>query len=195
MEAAARIIRAIAAIALTALAVLALPVAGPRIVGGLAEAAMPRQATPFDLASEPILTDSMRPAYSAGDLVIIDRLDGSERDSVAVGDIVLFQPYSGRDLLITHRVISNDGGQITTQGDANGAPDDPIVPEQIHGRVIASIPLLGHFAKWLFPWGIAIAAVCAAALWILPKPERQGAGDSAGGPAGSDGSEGTGSEV
>ncbi|WP_051299121.1 signal peptidase I [Arthrobacter castelli] len=97
-----------------------------------------------------VLTGSMEPTYSPGDLVVSQQVDAAD---VEIGDVVTFQPESGDPTLVTHRVIAKtvgaEGTTITTQGDANGAADEPLVPEQVKGEVIYSVPYLGHVSAAL----------------------------------------------
>ncbi|WP_120003237.1 signal peptidase I [Nesterenkonia muleiensis] len=93
-----------------------------------------------------VLSGSMEPTYSPGDMVI-----SVPRDSYAIGDVVTFQPVSGDPTLVTHRITGvrqgPDGITYVTQGDANGAPDDPIVANQVMGKVIYHVPYIGHVAN------------------------------------------------
>jgi signal peptidase len=93
-----------------------------------------------------VLTGSMQPAINPGDLVVVRP---TPAENLAVGDIITFQPYSGNPMLITHRITSMtfEAGVVTgivTQGDANNAADRMIQPAQVMGRVIYTIPWLGH---------------------------------------------------
>lgn len=99
-----------------------------------------------------VLSGSMEPVLSPGDLVVTQPVDADEID---IGDVVTFQPVSDDPTLVTHRVVGVQlGGDGTTgfitRGDANGTDDDPIVAEQVVGRVIYSVPLVGHLtgASW-----------------------------------------------
>lgn len=93
-----------------------------------------------------VLTGSMEPTYSPGDMVI-----SVPRDSYAIGDAVTFQPVSGDPTLVTHRIVGvregPEGTTYITQGDANGAEDDPIVADQVMGKVIYHLPYIGHVAN------------------------------------------------
>lgn len=96
-----------------------------------------------------VLTGSMEPTYSPGDMIAVKAATVSE---IQAGDVVTFQPNSGDPTLITHRIItkqmgdSKDGTLFVTQGDANGAPDAPIVAGQIKGVVMYHVPYIGHVA-------------------------------------------------
>ncbi|MBF0671205.1 MAG: signal peptidase I [Salinibacterium sp.] len=109
---------------------VALVAVGPRLLGG---------------ASLTVLSDSMSPAYRVGDLLAV-----VPQECYAVGDAVTFQPVSGDPMLITHRVVASasapDGRSYTTRGDANGTDDEPIVAEQIKGRVVAHLPAIGYLS-------------------------------------------------
>lgn len=94
-----------------------------------------------------VLTGSMQPSLDPGDLVVVRPTDTK---SIVVGDVVTFQPVSNDPALVTHRVIEvrrDAAGAVSgfvTQGDANSASDDPIVPDQVMGRVVYSVPRIGY---------------------------------------------------
>jgi len=124
-------LRGATTVLLLALLVTAVSVAVvPRVLGG---------------AALTVLTGSMEPTFSPGDLVV-----AVPQDSYAVGDVVTFQPVSGDPTLVTHRVVGvrvGDETRYVTRGDANGADDDPILADQIMGRVVWHVPYLGHVAR------------------------------------------------
>lgn len=92
---------------------------------------------PFGVGAAVVLSGSMEPELSVGDLLIV-----SEREAYEVGDIVVFQ--DGRTP-VTHRIVETDeDGKFITRGDANNTNDAPIFPDQIKGEVVFSIPLLGY---------------------------------------------------
>ena len=123
----------------------------------LAVAVVPRVTGSVPLT---VLTGSMRPHLQPGDLVVVRPTDPA---NLAVGDVVTFQPRSGDPTLITHRItaIASVDGQVaslTTQGDANGAPDAPIVPAQVMGRVWYHVPLVGRVMNLAHPMWVAVVA-------------------------------------
>lgn len=88
-----------------------------------------------------ILSGSMEPAISPGDVVIVDA-----SAAVAVGDVITFRDGS---IPTTHRVVAVQDGAFVTQGDANEDPDAALVaPESVLGQVVLTIPLLGHVILW-----------------------------------------------
>ncbi|MCM3660800.1 signal peptidase I [Georgenia satyanarayanai] len=132
------------AVLLVALLLLAAAVAVvPRVLGG---------------AALTVLTGSMEPTYSPGDMVV-----SVPQDRYEVGDVVTFQPVAGDPTLITHRVVGLTLGAETayiTRGDANGADDDPVSAEQVMGRVVYHVPYVGHLAGAVGPnRGVVVTAV------------------------------------
>ena len=93
------------------------------------------------------LSGSMRPAMEVGDLAIIVK---TSPEKVEVGDIIHFWRD---DAMVIHRVheIRTEGETLfITKGDANRAPDsDPILPSQIRGKLIYTIPKLGWASIYL----------------------------------------------
>ena len=109
---------------------------------------------PFGYGAAVVLSGSMEPVYSPGDLLIVKKADHYQ-----LGDIVVYQ--TGQNLVV-HRIINQDGDMVTTQGDANNAPDEPFPEEQIKGISIGCIPLVGTWFRFLkTPAGfwMALAAV------------------------------------
>ena len=96
-----------------------------------------------------VLSGSMEPAISTGDLVVDARILAKDAQ---VGDVITFpEPRTKR--LITHRLEHKriDGSQahMRTRGDANNAPERWSIPAdgQI-GRVVASVPKGGYVAAF-----------------------------------------------
>jgi signal peptidase len=93
-----------------------------------------------------VLTASMRPTWEPGTLVIVDPIDPA---AVEIGDVITFQLEPGIPDVATHRVVgvnvTGDGRSFVTQGDANDSPDaEPVLPEQVRGRVAYAVPWMGH---------------------------------------------------
>ncbi len=106
-------------------------------------------ATPYT-----VLTSSMEPSYPPGTLVVVRPV---EPDRLVAGDVITYQLKSGRPTVVTHRVTSvgydlTGTLRLTTQGDANSAADqDPVIAEQVRGRLWYSIPHVGRVNTWLTP--------------------------------------------
>ena len=134
---------------------------------------------PFGVGAAVVLSGSMEPALSEGDLLIVAR-----RDSYAVGDIVVFQDGA---TAITHRILSIDEVEaegdpgatepitetkVTTKGDANNTADDPISPEQIKGEVTLAIPFVGYIINVIKTPACTIL-ILVAAVFLLERSFRR----------------------
>lgn len=90
-----------------------------------------------------ILSGSMEPTVSPGDVVIVDA-----SAAIAVGDVITFD--DGNSVPTTHRVVGIEDGQYVTQGDANQNPDTQrVAPGDVLGRVTLAIPYIGHVILWV----------------------------------------------
>jgi signal peptidase len=95
-----------------------------------------------------VLSGSMEPAISAGDAIIVDRVDPR---TIAVGDVITYRT-SDEGVPTTHRVVgvidrTESGPTLAfrTQGDANEDPDVAAIrPEQVIGTVVLVLPYVGH---------------------------------------------------
>jgi signal peptidase len=107
-----------------------------------------------------VLTPSMEPELSVGDLVIVKL---TAADAVEVGDIITFNPSEDSDTYLTHRVteklVDYEGTGVTcfkTKGDANEAEDGFVIDSsRLIGTVSFHIPKLGYIIrfvqlKWYF---------------------------------------------
>lgn len=124
----------------------------------LAGNAMPM---PLGFGVSVVLSGSMEPALSVNDLVIV-----REQQIYEQNDIIVYQ--DGNSLVI-HRIISIDGDEIITQGDANNTADSPIKVSDIKGKAMSRIPVAGAVVRFLkSPVGFLIIIVAAIALLELP---------------------------
>ena len=113
---------------------------------------------PFGVGSAVVLSGSMEPEISVGDLLII-----TEAQSYQVGDVVVFQ--DGRSS-VTHRIVSISEDKVVTRGDANNTEDAPITLEQIKGKVTMVIPLIGYAIN-LIKTPVGTICVLALAVFLL----------------------------
>ena len=99
-----------------------------------------------------IVSNSMVPAFSRGDVVVVRKIDVDETDKLKVGDVLQYET-DGR--FVVHRIVKikeNDDGALvfTTKGDNNNAPDtNPVTESQIRGVVKYVIPKIGYPSVWL----------------------------------------------
>ena len=109
-----------------------------------------------------VISGSMEPTYSVGDLIYVKTVDP---DSVKVGDPITF--VLNEDLVVaTHRVVAIDreNRQFTTKGDANSTEDAaPVHFNNLIGVPVFAVPLLGYVSAYIQnPPGmyVAMALVC-----------------------------------
>lgn len=95
-----------------------------------------------------VISGSMEPTYSVGDLLYVRKVDPSE---IKVGDPITF--VLNEDLVVaTHRVIDIDeeNKHFYTQGDANDTQDaSPVHFNNLIGKPIFAIPLLGYVSDYI----------------------------------------------
>ena len=125
---------------------------GVVMLGTVAIAGVALILVPKATASRPltVLTGSMQPMFNPGDVVVVRPTD---TENLRIGQVITFQAESGNPELTTHRitgvVLTGEGRQYITRGDANGAEDPmPVKPEQVRGTVWYSVPYVGHAAVW-----------------------------------------------
>ena len=104
-----------------------------------------------------VISGSMEPTYSIGDLIYVKTVDP---DSVKVGDPITF--VLNEDLVVaTHRVVAVDreNRQFTTKGDANQTEDAaPVHFNNLVGIPVFAVPLLGYVSAYIqSPPGMYVA--------------------------------------
>ncbi len=151
-----------------------------------------------------VLSDSMEPAMSAGDAIIVNSVAAS---NIEKGDIITFDE-GGDDRPTTHRVIEvveQDGTTaLRTKGDANEDPDSGLVtPDQVQGRVMSAggylfvIPYIGYVINYadtqlgfILLFAVPVALLVLNEIWNLIVASRAdtddgdeaGSGSTAAGP-------------
>lgn len=126
---------------------------------------------PFGYGASVVLSGSMEPEFSKGDLIIV-----GEADSYQEHDIVVFQDGAS---LVVHRIIEIDGEKIITQGDANNVPDEPIESSAIKGKVLFHIDKLGTIVSFFkTPVGTVLIIAAAIALVEIPRRREKDADDA-----------------
>jgi len=90
-----------------------------------------------------VLSGSMRPVMDAGDVVIIAKVPA---DVIKEGDIIQFRKEE--QITVMHRVIeiqeTEEAKLFITKGDDNDEPDkDPVIPENVVGKHVLTIPKIG----------------------------------------------------
>lgn len=121
----------------------------------------------FGYGTAIVLTGSMEPEISAGDLVVI-----KEKDSYEEGDVIT---YEGRTTPVTHRIIEisrdGDGNALyLTQGDANNTDDGYIPNERVVGKVVLTVPSVGALQQFFTtPIGFLVITLIVGALLFMPE--------------------------
>ncbi len=96
-----------------------------------------------------VASNSMNPEFYRGDVVIVNKLNQNEIDSIKIGDII---QYKLDNKFVIHRVveiIDKDGHIYKTKGDNNNVADFKYVSSsQIVGKVVQVIPKLGYPSIW-----------------------------------------------
>lgn len=118
-----------------------------------------------------VLSGSMEPSISTGDVVIVD---GVEPADIEERDVITYR-RNDADTPTTHRVvgINEEGGELSfvTQGDANDQPDaSPVPAPQVMGQVVFAIPYIGYVIEFVnTPTGFIALVVAPFALLLLSE--------------------------
>jgi signal peptidase I len=119
---------------------------------------------------------SMDGTYRSGDLLLT-----WPHTAYDTGDVVVYRVPDGEaasGLRVVHRVIANDDGHFTTQGDNRDTPDiwTPTA-DNVDGRPFLRLPAGGIALKWLFS-PIALALVSAVCIYLVVVGKDDEAKDS-----------------
>ena len=148
-----RVYNAFTTVLIVLIALLAILLAGVRLVG---------------LVPYTVLSGSMEPAYHVGSLVYVGDVDAL---TLQKDDPVTYRLADGT--VVTHRiyeVLEHDGSRAyRTKGDANDAPDGPLLtPDRVMGKPVFSIPLLGYVSHFIQnPPGIYVTVAAVALVLML----------------------------
>lgn len=102
----------------------------------------------FGYSHAVVLSGSMEPTFSPGDLLVFQ-----EKERYHVEDVVVFRQGSS---LVTHRIVAETPDGFFTQGDANNTEDQDLLdPTQIEGILVWILPEVGNVMTFLIsPLGI-----------------------------------------
>ncbi len=121
--------------------------------------------TVFGYSKAIVLTDSMQPEISAGDLLIY-----KSQDEYGIDDIVIFYD-DDVDAYVTHRIVRKHADNFYTKGDANNSEDkSPLTVDCIEGKVILKIPRFSSFISFIKTKEglLSIGSLLAAILFLPP---------------------------
>ncbi|WP_435358162.1 signal peptidase I [Haloarchaeobius sp. DFWS5] len=117
-----------------------------------------------------VLTGSMEPAISPGDVVVVTAVDA---DAVGVGDVIIYN-RERQSVPTTHRVIEvveTETGEraFRTKGDANEDPDSGMVTEAaLIGKITLTLPYIGYVIEFTnSPTGFIALVLLPFALLVL----------------------------
>ena len=111
-----------------------------------------------------VQTGSMEDGIHPGDYLLV-----MKQKDYKVGDIVT---YREKDYLVTHRIISMNGDEIVTKGDANNTEDSPIQKSSIVGKMIHKSMFLNFIIDCKFLL-VAILFVAYGVSYILGKDNKE----------------------
>lgn len=127
------------------------------------------QKSVFGFRYYTILTPSMEPAYSVGDVVIVKLANA---DEINTGDVITFNPSSDSNAYLTHRVTEKipnyEGTGVTcfrTKGDSNNTEDSFLIDSsRVIGKVSFSVPKIGYLIRfvqlrWYFVLPLAVMLI------------------------------------
>ena len=135
---------------------LALMLAGPRVIG---------------MQVFTVLSGSMEPTYHTGSLIYVKDVDPFKLES---GDVITFM--LDEDTVATHRIVEvvpdeEDASTVRfrTKGDANNAEDGSLVHyKNVLGSPVFTIPKMGYFANFIQnPPGMYLAISAGAVLLMM----------------------------
>lgn len=117
---------------------------------------------PFGYGAAVVLSGSMEPEFSKGDLLFV-----KEASEYTKNEVVVFQDG---DMLVVHRIIEINDEEIITKGDANNVVDAPINKNVIKGKVVGCVPMVGEIVNLIkTPLGTLVVAAAAIALVEIPR--------------------------
>jgi len=95
-----------------------------------------------------VKSGSMETAIHTGSVVFDKTVDG-----YAINDVITFKISGSKDT-VTHRIVEikneEDVVLYTVKGDVNNASDpDPVLKDNVVGKVIFSVPLLGYIVAFI----------------------------------------------
>jgi signal peptidase I len=142
---------------------------------------------PFALGWQPttVMTGSMEPRISAGDVVIARPVPAG---TASLGHVLLVDDPDRAGKLRLHRYVEDapDGGLIL-RGDANESNDSsPVAPEAVHGVAVLRVPYVGLPVVWIAEknWGNLAALFVAVSVLTVAAAAGSGAAPRDGGAPG-----------
>jgi len=116
-----------------------------------------------------VISGSMEPKISKGDIVVID----TKVKKYKVNDIITFKDVNGS--FVTHRIVEINDSELITKGDANNTIDEAIDKDMIIGRYVYQINGIGALIKSLrSPFILGMILVIGILLCVLVSTDSKG---------------------
>src|SRR4030042_620476 len=104
-----------------------------------------------------VVSQSMVPTLGVGDYIIVAQVLDAEQITAAAppaGEIIVFLRPGSTDEYIVHRAIkrtSSNGGvsYVTTGANNSSAECTPVPSENVIGKVVGHIPIIGYFSLFI----------------------------------------------
>lgn len=116
-----------------------------------------------------ILSDSMKPEFEAGDVILTWLVKDDE--AIKVGDVYTYTIGDAEDRnIIVHRVTAeNEDGTYTFQGDNNNTEDlNSVARSQFQAKYFARIPKLGYIINFINKYiYVVLAILFVYVLWVI----------------------------
>lgn len=137
---------------------------------------IPMAALAWGWSPSVVVSGSMEPALSRGDVVTVQRV---APENVGGGAVIAYADPAHGGRLTTHRAVKRlPENAYLAKGDANPNPDpDPVTPDRLRGVVSAVVPWVGTGWLWLHDgnWGrlgVAVLLYAAALRGCVHVPGR-----------------------
>ncbi len=122
---------------------------------------------PFGIRTAIVLTGSMEPTLAINDFIIVKK-----PNNIKINDIVSYKSDESKKEIL-HRVISINGDEIITKGDANNKVDKPIDVSQVSGVYIGKVKYLGKIIKLVTkPIGLSLTITIVMIIMLCPIDKK-----------------------
>lgn len=96
-----------------------------------------------------VLSDSMKPEFEAGDIIIVKEMNTNK---LKAGDVITF--YSKEGPLVTHKIeevteIDGERAFVTKGINVEQQDKDPVLASRVIGRYSFALPNAGHFFQFI----------------------------------------------
>ncbi len=165
--------RAVTRMVSTTLTVLISMVAAVTVVIAVAAHLSPQgQYVVFGHPVMTVLSGSMAPTISTGDLIVDDTVTTSQAEHLRAGEVISFRAAPGSETVITHRIVgvtTMDGAvSYLTKGDRNNAADTvPRPASDVLGVFQFAIPRGGYILSALQRPLVLVLLLASPILWLV----------------------------